>query len=65
MLNAFQCSILVKAPFDWVENNEDGKRGMEKEERKIGLKMKFSLIWFREKTREKENGVQNNPSKST
>ena len=27
MLNAFQCSILVKAPFDWVENNEDGKRG--------------------------------------
>ena len=41
------------------------KGGMEKEERKIGLKMKFSLIWFREKTREKENGVENNPSKST
>ena len=52
----------IKAPFGWGENMEDEKK---KKERKIGWKMEFSLVCFREKRREKENGAKNNPSGPT
>ena len=55
MLNAFQCSILVKAPFDWVENNEDGKRGDGKggEENRVENEI-FSYLVQRENKRERK-----------
>ena len=39
--------------------------GMKKEERKIGKKILFSLVWLGEKTRGKENIVEKNHSGPT